>query len=132
MEMKYPSDLTQKQWQIVKEILPKDGRGAHFQKHSKRKLINAVLYLVKTGCQWRQLPHDFPPFTTVSSFYRRATTSGLWDRILTALIEKNRVDNGRNPSPSYAIVDSQSVKTCYASDERGFDGGKKLKEENGT
>ena len=90
-------------------------------KWSKRELTNAVLYLVNTGCKWRQLPHDFLPYSTVHSFYRRARINGL----------KTRINSGRKESPSYAIIDSQSVKTTLASEERGIDGGKKQKEENG-
>ena len=117
----YPTDLTDRQWETIKPLL------SHLRtyKWSKRELINAVLYLVKTGCQWRNLPHDFPPWKTVYSFFRRAELTGLWDKILTHLVEFTRINAGRNASPSYAIIDSQSVKTTFASDERGIDGGKK-------
>ena len=86
--------------------------------------MDAVLYLVDSGCKWRQLPHDFPPYSTVHSFYRRARISGLWDKILEHLVKKTRTNAGRKESPSYAIIDSQSVKTVAASEERGIDGGK--------
>jgi putative transposase len=99
-------------------------------KWSKRELTNAVLYLVDTGCKWRQLPHDFPPYSTVHSFYRRARINGLWNKILKYVVKKTRINSGRKESPSYAIIDSQSVKTTLASEERGIDGGKKQKEEN--
>ncbi|GHU50228.1 hypothetical protein AGMMS49975_00830 [Clostridia bacterium] len=122
--MKYPSDLTTTQWNIIKPFFKKENRGKHLQIHSKRKLVNAVLYINKTGCQWRQLPHDFPKYTTVSSFYQRAVKSGLWEQILDALVEKVRVEEDRNAAPSYALIDSQSVKTTSDSEERGFDGGK--------
>ena len=95
-------------------------------------MTDAVLYLVDSGCKWRQLPHDFPPYSTVHSFYRRARISGLWDKILKHLVKKARINAGRRESPSYAIIDSQSVKTVAASEERGIDGGKKRKAENGT
>ena len=95
-------------------------------------MLYAVLYLVKTGCQWRNLPHDFPPAFTVHSFYRRARLSGLWDRIVQHLVKITRIKAGRNPEPSYAIIDSQSVKTSLASEQRGYDGGKKRKDENAT
>ena len=96
-------------------------------KWSKRELVDAVLYFEKTGCQWRLLPHDFPPFPTVWSFYRRAKLSGLLETILRDLVEKTRVNAGRNPEPSYGVIDSQSVKTASASEQRGIDGGKKSK-----
>ena len=95
-------------------------------------MTDAVLYLVESGYKWRQLPHDFPPHSTVHSFYRRARISGLWDKVLEHLVKKTRTNAGRKESPSYAIIDSQSVKTVAASEERGIDGGKKRKAENGT
>lgn len=97
----------------------------------KRELTDAVLYFVKTGCQWRHLPHDFPPYSTVHSFYRRAKNSGLWDKILEHMVAKTREDAGRSPKPTYGIIDSQSVKTVGASEERGIDGGKKRKGASG-
>jgi Transposase and inactivated derivatives len=119
----YPSDLTDTQWA---EILP-EYSGLREYTWPKRELMDAVLYLVKTGCQWRSLPHDFPPHPTVHSFYRRARISGLWDRILRRLAAGARESAGRKPGPTYALVDSQSVKTVSASKERGIDGGKKNK-----
>lgn len=122
----YPSDLTDEQWEVIKEFFPQGGSSTHH----KRSLINGVLYLVDNGCKWRALPHDFPPYSTVHSFYRRARISGLWEKVLDAVVEKIRVETGKNPMPSYGIVDSQSVKTVYASEERGIDGGKKQKAGN--
>ena len=125
MQMKYPSDLTTTQWHVIKSLFINEKRGAHFSKHSKRKLINAVLYMEKTGCQWRQLPHDFPKWSTVKSFYYRAIASGLWERLRELLVEKSRTDAGRKPNPTYSIIDSQSTKTLYDAVDRGIDGGKK-------
>ena len=88
--MRYSTDLTDKQWTLVRDIIPKEKRGKHFVRHSKRELINAVLYLNKTGCQWSLLPNDFPPYKTVSSFYHRARESGLWQKIMDALVKKNQ------------------------------------------
>ena len=117
----YPTDLTDKQWETIEPLFA----GARLCKWSKRELCDAVFYLVDNGCKWRNLPHDFPPYSTVHSFYRRARSSGLWDKILTHLVELTRKNNGKHESPTYSIVDSQSVKTTYASKERGYDGGKK-------
>jgi len=123
----YPTDLTDEQWAIIAPLFV----GMREYKHSKRELTNAVLYLVDSGCKWRQLPHDFPPHFTVHSFYRRARLSGLWDRILQHLVIVSRQRANLDENPTYAVIDSQSVKTTYANDQRGFDGGKKRKAEKG-
>ncbi len=124
----YPSDLTDEQWAEIEPLYS----GMRNYRWSKRELTNAVLYLVDSGCKWRQLPHDFPPYSTVHSFYRRARISGLWDKILEHLVKRTRKNAGRKETPSYAIIDSQSVKNVAASEERGIDGGKKQKAENVT
>ena len=123
----YASDLSDSQWEQIAGLFPKAGNKSKWE---KRELVNAVFYLTENGCKWRNLPHDFPPHTTVSNFYYAAVKSGLWEKLLAALVEKTRVCAGRKPSPSYAIIDSQSVKTTGAAEDRGFDGGKKRKEEN--
>ena len=125
-EQAYSSDLTDAQWEEIKPLFS----GMREYKWPKRELMNAVLYFVKTGCQWRHLPHDFPPYSTVHSFYRRARKSGLWDIILEHLVEKTRKNAERSINPTYALIDSQSVKTTSASEERGIDGGKKQKVES--
>lgn len=122
--MGYDTDLTDTQWDMIEDIF-KSNKGQHLVKHSKRDLINAVLYLVKTGCQWRMLPNDFPPHDTVWSFYRRAVRSGKWEEAMDLVVRKTREDANREPTPTYGIIDSQSAKTTSASEERGFDGGKK-------
>jgi len=119
----YPSDLTEREWGIIETFFPVGNKS----EHHKRALVNAVFYIEKTGCQWRQLPHEYPPYSTVWSFYRRARESGLWERINDALVKKVRENAGRKASPSYGIIDSQSAKTVVASKERGIDGGKKGK-----
>ena len=122
----YPTDLSDKQWQAIEPLY----KGLRTYKWDKRELTNAVLYLVDSGCKWRELPHDFPPYSTVHSFFRRARINGLWDRILEALVKLTRENAGRSPDPTYALIDSQSTKTVAASEERGIDGGKKRKVEN--
>ena len=119
----YPSDLTDKEWEIIEKFFLIGNKS----EYHKRTLVNAVFYIEKTGCQWRQLPHDYPPYSTVWSFYRRARESGLWEEINDALVKKVREKAGRRASPSYGIIDSQSSKTVAASEERGIDGGKKVK-----
>ena len=127
MRQKYSTDLTDEQWTVIAPLF----KGMRNRKWDKRELVNAVLYLVDNGCKWRNLPHDFPPYSTVHSFYRRARISGLWDKILQHLVEATRKKAGKNPNPTYAIIDSQSVDTAYKSDQVGFDGGKKTKDTNG-
>lgn len=126
---KYASDLSDSQWAIIQPLLPPAGNRSIWE---KQELIDAVLYFVDSGCKWRNLPHDLPPYTTVANFYYAAIRSGLWEKIRAALVERVRTDAGRNADPSYAIIDSQSVKTTSAAEERGIDGGKKQKGVNGT
>ena len=126
-EQSYPSNLTDTQWAEIEPLFS----GLRKYTWPKRELTDAVLYLVKAGCQWRHLPHDFPPYSTVHSFYRRARINGLWDKISQHLVLKTREDAGRRPEPTHALIDSQSVKTVAASEERGIDGGKKRKAGNG-
>ena len=116
----YPTESTDAQWQQIEPLFAKN----RTYKWSKRELNNAVLYLLDSGCKWRQLPHDFPPCSTVHSFYRRARITGLWDAILEHLVKPTRKKAGRHEMPSYGIIDSQSVKTVGASEQRGIDGGK--------
>ena len=124
----YPSDLTDAQWEIIAGYFPMGNKGGVH----KRSLVEAVLYLVDNGCKWRSLPHDFPKWSTVKSFYYRAVENGTWERVMQFLVRETRKKAGRNEGPSYGLIDSQSVKTVYASDERGIDGGKKRKGENVT
>ena len=127
--MRYTSDMTDSQWEIIKPIL----QGAKYRSlEEKREQINAVFYLVKTGCQWRNLPKDFPKWKTVYSFYRRACLNGIWDKIQKALVKKVRLAKGKKETPSYALIDSQSAKTVSSNEKRGYDGGKKRKEEKDT
>lgn len=120
MRQKYKTDLTDEQWAEIEPLFV----GMRTRKWEKRELVNAVFYLVDNGCKWRNLPHDSPPYSTVHSFYRRARLNGLWDRILEHLLKITRKKSGRSESPSYAIIDSQSVKTAYASKQRGYKEGK--------
>jgi len=93
--MGYSTDLTDNQWSLIEPIF-RSNKGANLSKHSKRKLVNAVLYLVKTGCQWRLLPNDFPPYSTVWSFYRRAVKSGKWEKVMDLLVKKTAKNQGES------------------------------------
>jgi transposase len=127
-EQSYRSDLTDAQWVEIAPLFS----GLREYTWPKRELMDAVLYFVKTGCQWRHLPHDFPPYSTVHSFYRRARISGLWDKILQHLVIKTREDAGRKPEPSYAIIDSKASKPWVQARNVALTEGKKRKDENGT
>ena len=124
--MRYTSDMIDSQWEIIKTILKKE---KYRNIENKREQINAVFYVVKTGCQWRNLPKDFPNWKTVYSFYRRACLNGIWIKIQKELVKKTRILSGKTENPTYALIDSQSVKTASGNENRGYDGGKKRKEE---
>ena len=109
----YPSDLTDAQWKRVAPLFPKprpDGRGRP-RTASYREILNAILYLTRSGCAWRLLPHDFPHWKTVYTYFRLWQLDGLWEKIHDRLREQVRAAAGRKRSPSAAILDSQSVKT---------------------
>lgn len=126
----YPSDLTDQQWDLIKDFFVEDctikrrGRKAW---RDPRDLLDGILYLNKTGCQWRQLPVDFPPWRTVHYYFQKWTESGVLDKILMVLHKKVREQACKHESPSYGIIDSQSVKTQSEGSEQGFDGNKKIK-----
>lgn len=101
--MPYSSDLTDNQWEIIKHHFDTGNRGKS-RKHSQRELINAVFYLVKTGCQWRFLPKDFPPYSTVHTFYWRAKKRQIWDKMLQDLVKKSRVKIDKNADPTYSLI----------------------------
>jgi putative transposase len=107
----YPSDLSEREWAILEPLIPPAKPGGHPRTTDMREVLNAILYLDRTGCQWRALPHEFPPWSTVWSYFRSFRNDGSWERMHTALREKTRVKAGRKSTPSAAIIDSQSVKT---------------------
>ena len=128
----YPSNLTDRQWKKIKHFFRRpDARGAR-SKHSKRSIVNAILYVVKGGIQWRMMPKDMPPWQTVYDHFRRLSARGVWKQVLNALNVEIRISYGKKAFPSYAIVDSQSVKTQYRGKNRGYDGGKKNKRKKET
>ncbi len=107
----YPSDLTDGQWTTIAALLPAPCHTGRKRTIDRREILNAIFYLNRTGCQWRALPHDLPNWHTVESYYRRLRLAGGWARIHDALRERVRVKAGREPTPSAAVLDSQTVKT---------------------
>ncbi len=109
----YSTDLTNEQWAHLRILLPRpQGKGRRRSDHQQRELINAMLYVNHTGCQWRELPHDFPAWQTVYGYYEDLVTTGVWQEINDILRRGIRQQAGRDPDPSVVIFDSQSVKTA--------------------
>ena len=107
----YPSDLTDAQWEELAPLLPPAKPGGHPRTVEMREVINGILYVLRRGCPWRMMPHDLPPWGTAWGYFRRWRKDGAWQRIHEALPPRVREAEGREPTPSAAIIDSQSVKT---------------------
>jgi transposase len=121
---RYPSDTSDEQWALIEPLLPQVKTGGRPEKHPRRALVDAVLYVVRTGCAWRQLPADFPPWQTVYWYFNRWEQSQVTEQILPIVRAQLRVQEGRNPQPSAGIIDSQSVKGAdtVGRDSRGYAG----------
>ena len=107
----YPSDLTDDRWHELAPLLPAAKPGGRPRTVDLREVINGILYVLRAGCPWRMVPHDLPPWGTVYKYFRRWTRDGTWERIHETLRPKVRQTEGKDPTPSAAIIDSQSVKT---------------------
>ncbi len=123
--------MTDAQWARLEPLLRQEGglrhAGGRPRKHELRRVVDALLYVVKTGCQWRQLPANFPPWKAVHEQFRRWRDAGLWERVGQALREEGRRSAGRHAMPTVAIIDSQSAKTTGKGGRAGYDAGKKIK-----
>jgi transposase len=128
----YPSDTTDAEWALLEPLLPvpahRTARGGRPEAHHRREIVDAIRYLVDNGCKWRALPTDFPPWRTVYGFHARWAQAGVIAQIRTQLHQQVRIREGRNPQPTAAIIDSQSVKAAetVGATSRGFDAGKKI------
>ncbi len=125
IKKRYPSDLSDDEWEIIKPFVGQ-GRCGRPRKVNTREVVNAILYLTKTGCQWRYIPNDFPSWSKVRRYFDIWKIQGIWEKINNSLRSSLRKELGRNEEPSASIIDSQSIKSIEMSrDIAGFDGGKK-------